>query len=436
MDKLFTVGERMAQDNRVLGGLDPTTLAHALVAGGCSDPTLAELLGGDGDIEKYLQSYEQMLQDGPSGDNSYQTLGQVDAEGGITVRPDPGFVVKTRDAASGMKVFINVVSSEHVEKPHMKSFTELDGEEGCRVPLSVGTPVEDFDKKQEPCVTYDLVANPEVVEECLKTPAFRESVVQLCLAAVCQKYKVELDPQYKLPKIKYKGGTVQLQRIRKKRDSQIQEVPGSTSSTQAIGADSAGSAGGGPSQPEFAIYYSLRDSALLEDPFNSSWGPPPEDPRDAEGVPYLNGLDLPCYRINPFQERIRGTMCNKAAGGSEDDTPSVSSRDYGRADTLEMLMGRTCVVSVRLTNLDPHIPALKQFGAEISDECLRISFPLLPRSGRAAYSPLTLWWPVPFWTAQAAAHWDPKRNTFTVSLPTELPPEVTAFDPELLEAIF
>ena len=35
------------------------------------------------------------------------------------------------------------------------------GEQGCRVPLSIGTPVEDFDKKGEPCISYDVVANPE-----------------------------------------------------------------------------------------------------------------------------------------------------------------------------------------------------------------------------------------------------------------------------------
>lgn len=69
----------------------------------------------------------------------------------------------------------------------MKSYTELEGEQGCRVPLSIGTPVEathwvdkvpshqrfyasvlceDFDKKGEPCVSYDVVANPEVCLRC------------------------------------------------------------------------------------------------------------------------------------------------------------------------------------------------------------------------------------------------------------------------------
>ena len=69
--------------------------------------------------------------------------------------------------------------------------------------------MQDFDKKGEPCVSYDVVANPEalgfieksggslsflvmqVVEQCSGEPAFREQVVQLCLAAVAQKYKIE-----------------------------------------------------------------------------------------------------------------------------------------------------------------------------------------------------------------------------------------------------
>merc|ERR1719408_1215978 len=208
MDELYRVGERLGQD-------------HAALDAGGADP-LAELLVGGGDIEQYLQSYEQMLADGLP--TEHPQLNQVDAEGGITVRPDPGFVVKTRDTQSGMKVFINITSNEHIEAPHLQSIADMEGEEGVRVPLSLGTPIEDFDKKNEPCVTYDLVANPETVMECSKTPQFRETVVNLCLAAVGQKFKVELDQKYKLPKMRYKGNVVQLQRIRKKVDSQIQEV--------------------------------------------------------------------------------------------------------------------------------------------------------------------------------------------------------------------
>merc|ERR1719277_2742494 len=247
MDELYGVGDRIAQEHAGLAGGMPGAMPGM-------DASLEELLGGGGDIEQYLQSYEQMLSEGLVQQQAPQ-LNQVDAEGGITVRPDPGFVVKTRDIQSGMKVFLNVVSNEHVEGPHMKSLAELDGEEGCRVPLSIGTPVEDFDKKNEPCVTYDLVANPEVVKESKNTPAFRDTLVQLCLAAVAQKYKVELDPKYKLPKMTYKGNVVQLQRIRKQKQSQIQEMSGNAPSV--VNNDNAGTdeSKNAVKRPEFIVFY-------------------------------------------------------------------------------------------------------------------------------------------------------------------------------------
>mmetsp|Transcript_27813 Transcript_27813/g.58854 ORF Transcript_27813/g.58854 Transcript_27813/m.58854 type:complete len:440 (-) Transcript_27813:66-1385(-) len=439
MDELYKVGERVAQETP--GGLDPAALAATLGAGGDIDPALAELLGGGGDIEQYLQSYEQMLQQGVSPGGGPQ-LNQVDAEGGITVRPEPGFVVKTRDTASGGKVFLNIVHDPNVESPHMKSFAELEGEEGCRVPLSVGTPVEDSDKKGEPCVTYDIVANPDVVAECGRTPNFRETVIQLCISAIAQKYKVELDQRYKLPKMTYKGSTVQLQRIRKKNSSQIQEVPGAANAPMPgqgggrEGAPTPKVGDGGPSQPDFCVFYA-RQGAPAFDGFAAEWGPPPEEA--SEAPEYFSGLDLPCYRVNEFQEKIRGTMRNRAQREqAEAETTVEDAAAPGENETREFLAGRTCVVQVKLPELDRHVPSLKQFGVEVSDECLRISFPPLPRSNRAAYAPLTIWWPRLFYSAQATAEWEPKGDALTVTLPTEAPPmESTAsFDPNLLDAVF
>jgi len=48
-------------------------------------------------------------------------LNEVDSEGGVTVQPTPGYVVKTEDMQSGQKIFINVCCSDFVEKPHEKS---------------------------------------------------------------------------------------------------------------------------------------------------------------------------------------------------------------------------------------------------------------------------------------------------------------------------
>merc|ERR1740127_373445 len=100
------------------------------------------------------------------------------------------------------------------------------------------------------------------------------------MAAVAQKYKVELDPRYKLPKMKYKGNTVQIQRIRKKNQSKIQELPGggagaggsSGSSARAGGADP-----GGPQQPSFCIFYSWPDRPALADGFSAEWGSPADE---------------------------------------------------------------------------------------------------------------------------------------------------------------
>eukprot|EP00929_Paragymnodinium_shiwhaense_P000855 TRINITY_DN10105_c0_g1_i1.p1 TRINITY_DN10105_c0_g1~~TRINITY_DN10105_c0_g1_i1.p1 ORF type:complete len:428 (-),score=101.60 TRINITY_DN10105_c0_g1_i1:418-1701(-) len=427
MDELYRVGERVSMDQQGHGGL-----------AGTIDPALEDLLGGGGDIEQYLQSYEQMLSQGI---NQGPQLNQVDAEGGITVRPDPGFVIKTRDVASGMKIFLNIVSNEHIESPHMKSFEEIEGEQGCRVPLSIGTPVEDFDKKNEPCVTYDLVANPEIVKECKETPNFRDTICQLCLAAITQKYKIELDQKYKLPKMTYKGEHVQVQRIRKQKQSQIQEVASEVTDPKSAAREEDPKAA---KKPEFCIYYAKvsDDDAprALPYAFGRDWGAPPEDAMEAQERDFLYGCDLPVYRVNAFAERVRGSMKNEKdrLKAEEEEALAAEEGSPPERETKRMLSGRTCVVQVRMPDLDRHVAALKQFSVEVSDECLRIGFPLLPRTGRSAYAPLTLWWPRLFHSAQATADWDTKGDMLVVTLPTEAPviEGTEAFDLELLDAVF
>merc|ERR1712032_314705 len=125
--------------------------------------------------------------------------------------------------------------------------------------------------------------------------------------------------------------------------------------------------------------------------------------------------------------------------GEQAAVAEMEGGDAGRADldTGRLLAGRICVAQIRMTELDKHVASLKQFRAEVSDECLRITFPLLPRSGHAAYRPLTIWWPRPFCAALADAEWDPKLDMLTVSLPTEAPVDATAsFDQTLLDAVF
>merc|ERR1711920_143195 len=117
-------------------------------------------------------------------------------------------------------------------------------------------------------------------------------------------------------------------------------------------------------------------------------------------------------------------MKNKA---ERENATDRSEDSPGENETREMIAGRTCIVQVRLPDLDQHVPALKQFGVELSDECMRVTFPPLPRSNKtAAYAPLVVWWPRMFSSTQASARWNPKVDILTVSLPTEEPAESAA----------
>lgn len=396
---------------------------------------LAEMLGSSTqDIEEYLQSYENMLSEGMVPEPLQQIpLNQVDREGGITVRPTPAFVVKTRDKQTGQKVFLNITFNENVEAPHTKSLVELEGEEGVRVPLSVGPPIEDFDKKQEPCIVYDLVANPETVEECRKTPQFRDMVVQLCIMAVAQKYAVDLDTKCRLPKMKYKGSTVLLQRLKKKQESGIQEVSSKNWADSVAVHDEERKKSSGRC-PLFNVFYA-KSSEERFNSFMADWDLPPDSAVEAAKIDNLCGFDLPCYRVNEFKERVRGSMRNAAEKQALEN--EVGEVGYNaKKDTAEFLANRTCFVQVKLPDLDEHIAALKQFAVDVSDECLRLSFPLLPRLGHAAYSPLSIWWPQPFDSAKAQAYWDSEEDMLTVCLPAEMPEVSCDFDQQLLDVIF
>jgi hypothetical protein len=88
-----------------------------------------------------------------------------DAEGGVMIQPDKGFVVKTTAKTVG-KVFINMCQHEVVEpfesKAVPKETAEAHGssERGLRIPLSMGERREENDKKGEACMVIDVIWAP------------------------------------------------------------------------------------------------------------------------------------------------------------------------------------------------------------------------------------------------------------------------------------
>jgi hypothetical protein len=128
---------------------------------------------------------------------------------GLEIQPIPGFVYKTLRADDKKKVIINITSHEILEKPAVKKKLDKDGNEveGINIPISVGTGREETDKSGIPCLVYDLIVNPEVIQEVDedKTGKYRDFICQLGLQSLEQKYQQPLEKKYKLPKLKYFG---------------------------------------------------------------------------------------------------------------------------------------------------------------------------------------------------------------------------------------
>merc|ERR550534_2296895 len=307
-------------------------------------------------------------------------LNKVDSEGGILVRPVPGFVVKTRllqGSQAGTKVFFNVCSDPHVEKPHEKTLEGMGEDQfGVRVPLSVGSPIEDFDKKKDPCLTLDLVANPDTIAEANGSTEFREMVIRLCMAAVEQKYNWRLDPKYKLPKITYKGPQ-QVQRLKVTKQSEIQELSPSTQQVEEVSSSSRVA-----DSPAFNVWYAPRGT----DPSHV-----------ASDAPWQSAFELPCYEEDFGRNLQEKGWITKAKNNSSDEKDDLEGTDW--------------LVQVSLPTISN---VSKEVQVAISDEVLEVSFP------KAHYVPLTIWWPR-YLDSSKAKTWFLKPDLF-VTLPASSSP--------------
>jgi hypothetical protein len=146
----------------------------------------------------------------------------IDPEGGCTIQPAIGFVIKSKDQ-HGQKIFINMTSHELVEPPEEKHIPDSD-QPAVRIPLSLGEIREDFDKKGEPCQVIDCIWNTDTLKRAKKEPLYKQGLVELSFEYIRQKYSLTLSMKYSVPKLKYKGNTVQYQRIRAKKNVKIEQL--------------------------------------------------------------------------------------------------------------------------------------------------------------------------------------------------------------------
>ena len=269
------------------------------------------------------------------------------------ISPAPAFVMKTRDKCSGRKIFINVCASDLVEAPHAKSLADAHGQQAIRIPISVGERCEETDKSGDPCDCYDLVISTKSVAEADADIEFKQMVCQIALSALAQKYKMDLDDKFTLPKLKYKGKAVRSQRIRVKRESQIEEV--------------------------FEASKVVEEQEKRIPPFSMHYLSP-----DCEVV---DGLLLPCYKSvsTEMRDNLRSKLGGVAIAEVEDDMIKLR----------HAIGGKTCKIQIPLGSC-------RSARCKISAECLSITFTGISKP----FDDFNIFFPFAFSASTARAYWD------------------------------
>ena len=134
--------------------------------------------------------------------------------------PEPAFVVKMRDRTTGKKVFLNVAAHESV--PDVDDWDGVDratrGDlaevKRMRIPMRMSVLRDDVDKAGKQCKVADCVVHIEVVKQAAKRKEFQTLLIHAAIDLLQEKQSMlDLEPGYKLPKLRYKGNTVQPMRI-------------------------------------------------------------------------------------------------------------------------------------------------------------------------------------------------------------------------------
>ncbi|RHY06190.1 hypothetical protein DYB30_006777 [Aphanomyces astaci] len=205
-------------DPKAYGQFIQDMQAKMQAAGGGDDPSAAIAAAMPTSVPDQLKF---------PGNKVMQRNGIEEQKEGMYVDVTPGFVMKTTELQAKTKLFVNICSSDHIQIFSKKKQLDEHGDEqeGIHVPLSLGPPHEVVDHAQKTCLAIDVAVNPGVLDDCNNDATFRHFVCELALQYLAEKYKFVCDPQYKLPKLSYRG-TLPPPRhyIRKTQAPVIQEV--------------------------------------------------------------------------------------------------------------------------------------------------------------------------------------------------------------------
>jgi len=170
-------------------------------------------------LQSLAAELEEAKQSGAGAEEIAKLLGQPTDQDGAApakarrIKPEGVMCIKTWNVDE-KKVFFNLCTSTSIDPPEL---VMRDGQEQTRLPMSLGAPCEDVDHKGDACTVYDIIFNPEALEQ--NDATFTQFIVELCMMRVEEKYpdRPKLNAKRNWKKLRqkeWKGRELQEQSIR------------------------------------------------------------------------------------------------------------------------------------------------------------------------------------------------------------------------------
>eukprot|EP00939_MAST-03C_sp_MAST-3C-sp1_P003038 g3038.t1 len=114
-------------------------------------------------------------------------------EGVDIIHPTPSFVLKTRDAKTSQKYFINICSHDRIGKPTSQD-VQAKGKKGksWSVPHSIGPKHMEKDKSGNLCPTFDICFHSEAVKKCPLSAQWQDFLAGIAIRGVEKRVKKDI----------------------------------------------------------------------------------------------------------------------------------------------------------------------------------------------------------------------------------------------------
>ena len=166
----------------------------------------------DEKFRKLFVEYAEEISNPENRKRYEEEIAMMESERGMNVEfvnPQPGHVLKTTVDGS-TKAFINICTSDKINKPSAKKHTNEEGKNGLfwQIPHSFSPPREDIDKEKKKCTVYDVVFHPDTYRMS-DNPKFKKMVEDTALDGIEKQFECRLDRHnIRRPNMKYKGTPV------------------------------------------------------------------------------------------------------------------------------------------------------------------------------------------------------------------------------------